>query len=77
MSTPKTLDDTTSPEPVVSPRRKLKRQGAEDRKMVAWTRQRKMIARALLKKLNEDNCERYGGSKVEIFRLREAAYGPR
>lgn len=37
--------------------------------------QRKMLARTLLKKLNEDNCERYGVSKVEILRLREIAYG--
>ena len=40
-------------------------------------RRRKMLARALLKKLNEDNCEQYGVSKIEIFRLREAAYGGR
>jgi hypothetical protein len=77
MSTPKTPDDATSPKPVVSPRRKLKRQGAEDRKMVAWARHRKLIARALLKKLNEDNCEQYGVSKVEMSRWREAAYGSR
>ena len=38
-------------------------------------RRRKMLARALLKKLNEDNCEQYGVSKIEIFRLREAACG--
>jgi hypothetical protein len=68
MSTLKTPDNAMLPEPVVSPGRKLKRQQAKGRKMVA---------RALLKKLNEDNCEQYGVSKVEISRLREAAYGPR
>jgi hypothetical protein len=40
-------------------------------------RPRKMLARALLKKLNEYNYEQYGVSKIDIFRLREVAYGPR
>jgi hypothetical protein len=56
MSKRKTSNDARSPEPVVSPRRRLRRQGAEDRKMAAWAKQRKIIARALLKKLNEDNA---------------------
>jgi hypothetical protein len=68
MSTPKTRDNAMLPEPVVAPGPELKRPPAKGRKM---------LARALLKKLNEDNCEQYGVSKVEISRLREAAYGPR
>jgi hypothetical protein len=68
MSTPKTPDNATLPEPVVSPGPDLRRQP---------TKRRRMLARALLKKLNEDNCEQYGVSKVEISRLREAAYGSR
>jgi hypothetical protein len=67
MST-KTRDNATLLEPVVSPGSELKRQQAKGRKM---------LARALLKKLNEDNCEQYGVSKVEISRLREVAYGSR
>ena len=39
--------------------------------------QRKMIARFLLRRLNEDNCERHGVSKLEICRLREAVRGDR
>jgi hypothetical protein len=68
MSTPKTPDNATLPEPAGSPGHGLRRQPAKGRKM---------LARALLKKLNEDNCEQYGVSKVEISRLREAAYGSR
>jgi hypothetical protein len=63
MSKPKTPDNAALPEPVVSPRHQAKG--------------RKLLARALLKKLNEGNCERYGVSKIEIFRLREAACGGR
>lgn len=37
---------------------------------------RKHIAQFLLRKLNELNCEKYGVSKVELFRLREVANGP-
>jgi hypothetical protein len=68
VSTLKTLDNAMLPEPVGSPGRKLGRQ---------QTKGRKMLARTLLKKLNEDNCKRYGVSKVEISRLREIAYGDR
>jgi hypothetical protein len=42
---------------------------------------RRKIAKFFLRRLNEHNCERYGVSKVDIFRLREAwreaANGPR
>jgi hypothetical protein len=68
MSTLKTPDTAPLPEPIGLPPRELKRQP---------TKGRKMVARALLKKLNEDNCEQYDVSKVEIFRLREVAYGVR
>jgi hypothetical protein len=68
MSTLKSPDNAPLPEPIGLPPRELKRQPAKGRKMVA---------RALLKMLNEDNCERYGASKVEILRLREVAYGAR
>ena len=61
--TPKTPDNATSAAPLVSPERQA--------------RGRKLLARALLKKLNEDNCERYGVCKIEISRLREAARGGR
>ena len=102
MSKLKTPDNATLPEPVVSPRRDLRRQKARGRKMVptaqsrgarkakertmpkkpkpepkADERRRKLLARALLKKLNENNCEQYGISKVDISRLREVAYGAR
>jgi hypothetical protein len=59
MSTPKTADDATMPESIGSPRREL-----QGRQMAS----RKMVARALLKKLNEANCEQYGISKVDISR---------
>jgi hypothetical protein len=36
---------------------------------------RRNVAKLLLKKLNEDNCEQYGVSKIDIFRLRDVAYG--
>jgi hypothetical protein len=68
MRTAKTPDDATIPESSVSPRREL-----QGRRMAS----RKMVARALLKKLNEANCEQYGVSKVDICRLREVANGAR
>jgi hypothetical protein len=68
MRMPKTSDNATAPEPIGVSGRKLTRQQAKGRKV---------IARALLKRLNEDNCERYGVSKVQIFRLREVANGAR
>ena len=61
---PKTPDNATSAAPLVSPERQARGR-------------RKLLARALLKKLNEDNCEQYGVSKIEISRLREAARGGR
>lgn len=36
---------------------------------------RRYVAQAILKKLNERNCEQFGVSKVDIFRLREVANG--
>jgi hypothetical protein len=42
-----------------------------------WDVKRRKIAKFLVKRLNEDNCERYGVSKVQIFRLREVANGAR
>lgn len=36
---------------------------------------RKYCAQFLLRKLNEANCEQWGLSKVDIFRLREVAHG--
>lgn len=36
---------------------------------------RKYAALALFKKIDENNCEQWGLSKVDVFRLREAAYG--
>jgi hypothetical protein len=50
--------------PIGSPGRELERRQAK---------RRKMLARALLKKLNENNCERYGVSKATIRKLRMAA----
>jgi hypothetical protein len=38
---------------------------------------RRSIAKFLLRRLNEANCEQYGVSKVDISRLREVAYGAR
>jgi hypothetical protein len=38
---------------------------------------RRRLAKFLLKRLNEANCEQYGISKVDISRLREVAYGAR
>ncbi len=38
---------------------------------------RKHVAQFLLKKLNELNCEGWGVSKIDLFRLREVANGPR
>ena len=38
---------------------------------------RRYSARFLLRKLDELNCERFGVSKVDLFRLREVANGPR
>jgi len=38
---------------------------------------RKYIAKFLLRKLDELNCEMFGVSKVDLFRLREVANGPR
>jgi hypothetical protein len=96
----KTPDNTTLPEPVVSPGHELRRQEAKGRKAVATAQSRgaclakkrtmpkkptaaarRRIAKFFLRRLNEHNCERYGVSKVEIFRSREvwreAAYGPR
>jgi hypothetical protein len=100
MSTPKTPDNATLPEPAGSAGRELRRQQAKGSKMVeaaksraarqAKTRTmpkkptadaRRKIAKFFLRRLNEHNCERYGVSKVDIFRLREAwreaANGPR
>jgi len=97
MSTLKTPDNAMVPEPVASPGRKVKRPQTRERKTAKShvARQakkrtmpkkpkdanRKRIAKFFLKRLNEDNCERYGISKVEIFRMREAwreaARGPR
>jgi len=71
MSTPKTPDNAMTPEPIGSPPPGLKGQDAK------WRKSRKRIARALLRKLNEDNCERYGVSKAQIASMREAAYGAR
>jgi hypothetical protein len=38
---------------------------------------RRRVAKFLLKRLNEANCEQYGISEVDISRLREVAYGAR
>ena len=55
----------------------LHRETTRHGRSVWYFRRGKLLSRALLKKLNEDNCERYGVSKIEISRLREAAFGGR
>ena len=57
MSMLKTPNTATLPESIVSSRRELQGQQMASRRMVA---------RAILKKLNEANCEQYGISKVDI-----------
>jgi hypothetical protein len=93
MSTPKTPDNATVVEPIESAGHKRKRQEAKGRKTVARAKSReagrakertmprnasrRRVAKFLLKKLSEANCEQYGISKVDISRLREVANGAR
>ncbi|WP_028747994.1 hypothetical protein [Rhizobium mesoamericanum] len=58
----------------------LKRAQAEYARFVKGLEEvgpRRFVARFLLRKLDESNCELYGVSKVDVIRLREVASGPR
>jgi hypothetical protein len=51
------------------------RQRDREAKEIEHLGSRRYVARFLCRKLNEANCEGWGVSKVDLFRLREVAHG--
>lgn len=57
--------------------KKAKTDGAKQAQEIERVGSRRFVARMLLRKIDERNCEQFGLSKVDVNRWREVANGPR